>query len=89
MLILGIEGLNIALNTDDEGAEPSGIGIGTSFFNKDPLQNKPSYLHLTMHVKITLLGFNDVLKQSALDVTTTGESAQSIEVSPVHNHHRD
>ena len=61
------------------------IGIVTSVFNKDPLQISTFWFFWTTHVKITLLGSDDALKQSALDVTI-GESAQSIQVSPVYNH---
>ena len=35
-------------------------------------------------MKVTLLGSDDALKQSALDVTI-GESPQSIQISPVYN----
>lgn len=73
MLILGI--------IEEKGSMPAmtWIGIATSVPKKDPFQNNTSYFIFTTHVKITRLGSNDALKQSALDVTI-GESVQSMQV---------
>ena len=38
-----------------------------------------------MHMKITLLGSDEALKQSTLDVIIIGESVQTSQVSPVQN----
>ena len=78
MVILGKEELGLVFIS-------TLVVIWTSFFNKDPLQINTFWFFLTTQLKITLLGSDDALKQSALDVTIIGESSQSIQVSPVHN----